>query len=150
MLALVARLTAFGALTLLRILTAYLLFGTAVTLSALDLGVSALQSCADNTVCSFPSLCCKWPAIILSLCRALLWRSEMSVFDAMLLPYLRAGKRCTVRGQPAPRRVRRRGRIPITWLIPTQVHYTDDETNSVYTKTSGLLIILEPFVMQPL
>lgn len=112
-----ARLSAAGVLPLPRILlSAYLLFGTAVTLAALDLGVSALHSCADNILrtCSFSSLFCKWPAIILSLCRALLWRSEISVFDAMLLPYLRAGKRRSVRGQPAPRQVGGRSRIPIT------------------------------------
>lgn len=150
-LASVAKLSALGELTLSRILTAYLLFGTAVTLAALDLGVSALHSCADNAVCSFPSLFCKWPAIILSLCRALLWRSETSVFDAMLLPCLRAGKRRSVRGQPASRRVGGSGkRIPITWLLPIQAHYIGYEITAVTFYWVHYICLSEPFVMQPL
>lgn len=64
----------------------YLLFGTGVRLLGSDRDVSALHSCAATLVFSSSGRFCKCPAMILSLCCAVLLL--LLPFDAMLLPCL--------------------------------------------------------------
>lgn len=92
----------------------YLLFGTGVTLLGLDRGVSALHSCAATLVFSSSGRFCKCPAMILSLCCAVL----LLLFDAMLLPCLlsevsgRLMEGCEVEITPASRHAPHSASLP--------------------------------------